>query len=143
MFLKSVAAILGFCFLTMSGAALAVYHAGVLVVNVNDKREGTHIFVPVPMLMADFGLLFVPKDAKMRIHDELGKHRELAVKMTKALADCPDGVFVEVEDPEDTVIIKKSGDDFIVDVKSKEENVYLKMPIAPTGRILSKLSEIQ
>ncbi len=143
MFLKAVAAILGFCLLTMIGVAFAVYHAGVLVVDVQDKREGSHIFIPVPMLMADFGLLFLPKENRMQIHEELAGHGEMARALARELADCPDGVFLEVEDGNEKVVIEKSGDNFIVDVNSKDESVYLKIPISSSGRILNKLAEMQ
>jgi hypothetical protein len=139
MFGKALAGILGFCFLMFVGMGIVVYQSGILIVNVHDKAEGRHIFVPVPMLLADFGLNFVPNDARMRIHDRIGSHSKMVAAMAEQLSQCPDGTFVEVESGRDHVVVKKSGGDLVVEVNSEDEEVYLQLPLKPVGRIVEKI----
>jgi len=139
MFGRALAGILGFCFLMFVGMGIVVYQSGILIVNVHDKAAGKHIFVPVPMLLADFGLNFVPNHARMRIHDEVGPHSKMVAAMAEQLSRCPDGTFVEVESGRDHVVVRKSGGDLIVEVNSENEEVYLQLPLKPVGRIIEKI----
>ena len=46
-----------------------------------------------------------------------------------ALEQCPDGVFVEVVDPGEHVVIAKSGSSIIVDVNDPDETVHVAVPL--------------
>ena len=46
-----------------------------------------------------------------------------------ALEQCPDGVFVEVIDPGEHVVIAKSGGAIVIDVNDPDETVHVAVPL--------------
>lgn len=86
----------------------AVMNASVVVVDVQDS-DGTHIVVPVPLALAQLGLAFAPDEVKyVQIH-EASRYMPYAQRIVQELSDAPDGVFVEVQDGDDHVIVAKEG----------------------------------
>lgn len=141
MFGKALLGILGVCLVIFAGVGILVYESGILIVDVQDKAAGHHFYVPVPMLLADAGLNLVPKATYRQMQRELAPHRNLLMAVSRELANCPDGRFVEVETAKEHVVVQKSGDDFLVDVVTPDEEVHLKVPLSPTERILGKLTD--
>lgn len=123
-------------------AAGTLFHfTGVLVVNVKDKDH--HIYLPVPMLLVRGAIRMIPEKAQAQIHapDELRQNRAAILAAAKALVNCPDGNFVEVESRDQTVEITKKNGNLYVDVTSPQEEVHLQVPIEATGATLADLSQ--
>lgn len=86
----------------------AVMNASVVVVDVRDS-DGTHIVVPVPLALAQLGLAFAPDEVKYVSVREARRYMPHVSRIVQELSNAPDGVFVEVEDGDDRVIVAKEG----------------------------------
>lgn len=140
MFAKVLLGILAFCAVMFGVAGIVVYQSGILIVDVNDKVAGHHVYLPVPMLLADVGLTLMPSSSYQDLQRELGPHREVLKALSRELANCPDSTFVEVQTRQENVKIAKEGDDLIVNVVSPDANVHIEVPLSSTERIFSKLT---
>src|SRR5262245_11223321 len=140
MFLKIAAFILAGYSFVFGLFAIVALQSGIAVVNVTNHRDGSHFFVPVPMVLGSVGLSLLPKKALYDVRREIGPHRELIDAAIQELRECPDGPFVEVQGKREQVKIEKSGDNLIVNVHSKREDVYVKVPLRGTQKMLAQLS---
>lgn len=107
---------------------------GVIVVDVKEGGPGGHhIVVPVPLVLAQAGLVAVPAFApkeSFRIPDaEALQHVGLAREVIQALRQAPDGEFVRVEDGEETVVVAKRGRSLQVTVDGRREKVSVNLPL--------------
>ena len=118
-------------------AAGAVAVTGVAVVDVQERRGGGHIYVPVPLALAQVAAAFVPEH-KTRLHlgHEATRYLSVAREMLSALGDAPDGELVQVEEPGHRVSIVKEGRTLRIHVADKGERVDVNVPI---GAALSML----
>lgn len=140
MFAKALLGILGISAILFGAAGIVVFQSGILIVDVDQKTEGHHIYVPVPMLLADFGLSFVPPSAFKNVQRELGPHKEIIQALSREMVNCPDATFVEVQTSRENVKISKEDDSLIVNVVTPDENVHIEVPISSTDRILNKIA---
>lgn len=103
---------------------------GIVVVDVREGGPaGTHIVVPVPLVLAQAALTFVPEE-KVRVKmDRAEKYLPLAREMVEALAQGPDGELVRVEEPGEEVVITKEGDTLHVRVHDKDDDVTVNVPL--------------
>jgi hypothetical protein len=118
--------------LSVPAALLAgVASLGIVVVDVREGGpDGTHIVVPVPLVLAQGALLFVPEE-KVRVKmDRAEKYLPLARELVEALAEGPDGELVRVEEPGEEVVITKKGDTLEVRVQDKNDDVAVNIPLA-------------
>jgi hypothetical protein len=58
------------------------------------------------------------------------------------LTRCEDGVFVEVESYDETVLIAKRGKALVIDVESEDESVHITVPLATVKHVVSKIERI-
>lgn len=116
------------------------YFTGVLVVDVRDKRHDNHIFVPVPMLLVRSVAHFLPDDVHGRAPLELRENSDLVLAASRALQDCPDGEFVRVESLDKNVLIRKDGDELIIDADTPRKEVHIRIPLDATGETLAELA---
>ena len=116
------------------------YFTGVLVVDVRDKRHHDHVFVPVPMLLVRGLVHFLPGDTRIRAPRPFRENRDLVLAASRALKDCPDGEFVRVESPNKNVLIRKDGDELIIDADSPDDEVHIRVPLDATGETLAELT---
>ncbi|HEY2944950.1 MAG TPA: hypothetical protein VGN09_21130 [Vicinamibacteria bacterium] len=104
---------------------------GVMIVDVRDK-DGTHIVVPVPLLLAETAARFAPtKAAEVNVNRQLTRARRylpVAEEVLAALAVGPDGELVRVDDRDEHVRITKAGDVLQVRVESPRETVAVNVP---------------
>jgi hypothetical protein len=113
-------------------AALAAGAAslGVMVVDVREGGpDGHHILVPVPLVLAEAGLAFVPAN-KTTVPREAMKHLPVAREVMEALLSGPDGEFVRVEEDRQTVVISKKNGKLHVHVTEEGQDVTLNLPAA-------------
>ena len=106
---------------------------GIVVVDVREGGpDGTHVVVPVPLVLAQAAVALAPVMApedKMRIPDEALEHMGLAREVLQALAAAPDGELVRVEERNETVVITKEGRSLHVRVTGDTENVSVNVPL--------------
>jgi hypothetical protein len=117
--------------LSVPAALLAgVASLGIVVVDVREGGpDGTHIVVPVPLVLAQGALLFVPEE-KVRVKlDRAEKYLPLARELVEAIAEGPDGELVRVEEPGEEVVITKMGDTLLVRVHDKNDDVTVNVPL--------------
>jgi hypothetical protein len=117
--------------LSVPAALLAtVASLGVVVVDVREGgAAGSHIVVPVPLVLAQGALAFVPEDtARVPIH-EAGRYLPLAKEVLEALRQGPDGELVRVEEPGEEVVITKVGETLRIRVKNQADDVMVNVPL--------------
>jgi len=106
---------------------------GIVVVDVREGGPGgTHVVVPVPLVLAQAAVALAPAMApedKMRVPDEALEHMGLAREVLEALAAAPDGELVRVEERKETVVITKEGRSLRVHVTGERENVSVNVPL--------------
>ena len=130
--------------LVMVGIALltglVAYSEGAVMVYVHEKKpEGHLIWVPVPALLVDLGVRFVPEE---RLQDALRDLRPWLPAIEAAsheLERCPDGLLVEVKDRTDHVMVSKGGDVLRVDVDSETDTVHVSVPISLIESVAARL----
>ena len=132
----------GFAILLLGSGLLVagtVAATGLVTVNVHDKAEGTHIYLPVPAALVYLGMDLLPlvvEDHELEnMRRDMGEWGPFVAATLEGLADCPDGVLVDVRDRDETVRIVKEGRSFEIRVRSRNESVDITVP----ARLLSKV----
>src|SRR5262249_36376125 len=112
-------------------AAGSVAATGVVVVDVKEARDGSHIVVPVPLALAQAAAAFVP-DTKthVRIPAQAERYLPGARQVLAELANAPDAELVSVEEREERVSIRKEGDRLRIHVEDHGEEVNVQVPIS-------------
>jgi hypothetical protein len=130
----------------LGGAALlcgaAAYSAGVVCVEVQEKRPGGHhIFLPLPALAGPAALAMIPA-RHMHMGNKHDVQQVLPVVQLAAeeLANCPDGPLVDVESTHETVHIKKDGGYLTIDVDDPQETVHVAVPLRIVGTMAGQLA---
>jgi hypothetical protein len=111
-------------------AGAAVSSEGFIHIKVHEKKaDGTNLSLIVPAALVPATLHFLPrahlKDASANIRPYL----PIIDAAIPALEDCPDGVFVEVKDPQEHVLIQKVSGSIVIDVNDHEEIVHVSVPL--------------
>jgi hypothetical protein len=104
---------------------------GVMVVDVREGGpNGHHIFVPVPLVLAQAAVALAPAD-KLQVPDrDVIEHIGVAREILEALAKAPDGELVRVEERDEQVVITKEGSSIHVRVHgNKGEDVNVNVPL--------------
>jgi hypothetical protein len=112
----------------VGGAALS--SEGFLRIKVDEKQpDGTHLSLIVPAALVPATLHFVPRQHLAEASRNVRPYLPIIDAAIPALEDCPDGVFVEVTDPHEHVVISKSGGSLVIDVNDTGETVHLTVPL--------------
>jgi hypothetical protein len=112
----------------VAGAALS--SEGFIAVKVHEKRsDGTHLSLIVPAALVPATLHFVPKNDLKDAGRELRPYLPVVDAAIPALQDCPDGVLVEVKDPQEHVLIQKIGGSVVIDVNDHGDMVHVSVPL--------------
>jgi hypothetical protein len=119
------------------GMVLLVGATGVMVVDVQEGGiDGSHFVIPVPLVLAQAVMTFVPDEAKYIECPEFAPYQDLAVKILKELERIPDGVLVEVEDGSESVRVWKEGSLIRVSVQDDHESVDCRFPIKSALQVI-------
>lgn len=122
-----------------SACTVVVLNAGVGSVSL--KNEEITLWLPLPMVLAEAGVWFLPSEDLEDVRRELAPVKELVLAGMAELQGCPDAILVEVKTSEETVLIQKEGNDLIVDVDSLSGGeVHLELPIRSLERILRSVA---
>ena len=105
---------------------------GVVLVDVKEGQpDGSHIVVPVPLLLAQAAMSFAPDEARYVSCPQFARYQKVALTVLEELEHAPDGVLVEARDGAESVTISKEGKVLRINVEdgggeSVEVNVPLK-----------------
>ena len=112
----------------VGGAALS--SEGFIHVKVNEKAaDGHHINLIVPAALVPLGLKFVPRQNLAEAAQNLRDNMAIIDAALPALEQCPDGVFVEVTEPGERVLVAKVGGSIVIDVTDPDETVLVSVPL--------------
>ncbi len=117
------------------------FHSGIAVIDVRDKVEGKHVFIPVPVGLLNHGINMLPGQMLHQVRGELGPHHRIIQKLSTELEKIPDTDFVEIRKSNERILISKSGRNLIIDVDTPNESVYVRVPIRSTGALIAKLAD--
>jgi hypothetical protein len=112
-------------------AAGSVAATGVVVVDVREARNGSHIVVPVPLALAQVAAAFVPLEkTHVRLPPKAVQYMPVAKQVLAALAEAEDGELVRVEEHNEKVSIRKEGNILKIQVDDNGEHVRVQVPIS-------------
>jgi hypothetical protein len=112
----------------VGGAALS--SEGFVHVAVHDiQRDCKNFTVIVPAALVPLTLRFVPQHHFEEASEDLRSYMPIIDAAITALGRCPDGVFVEVFDPGEHVVISKVGGSIVIDVNDPGETVHVAVPL--------------
>jgi hypothetical protein len=112
----------------VTGAALS--SEGFIHVNVNEKAaDGHHINLIVPAALVPVTLRFVPRQHLAEAAQNLRANMTLIDAALPALEQCPDGVFVEITEPGEHILVAKSGGSIVIDVNDADDSVRVSVPL--------------
>ena len=124
----------------IGGAALS--SEGFIYVNVQEKHPGgTHVNVFVPAALVPTALHFVPRHHFADSSHDMREALPIIDAAIPALNDCPDGVFVEVKDPGEHVVVTKRGGSIVVDVNDPDETVHVSVPLRAAQSAIHQIAE--
>jgi hypothetical protein len=131
----------GFFAACVLAAGVWAYRAGVAVVSVHEKKDGgARVHVPVPMAIVDAATLLAPRDRLPELPPEAANARPVIGDILRELADCPDAVLVEVETPDEHVVIAKRNGRFEIKVNADDADVSISLP-ARSMRTIARIVE--
>jgi hypothetical protein len=118
--------ILGTAF--VAGAALS--SEGFIAVRVHEKGpDGKNINLFVPAAAVPVALRFVPREHRAEASENVRPYLPIIDAAIPALEQSPDGVFVEVVDNDEHVLISKRGGSLVIDVNDREDMVHVSVPL--------------
>jgi hypothetical protein len=118
--------------------ALVFGATGVAVVNVQESGPGgTHLVIPVPLVLAQVALTFAPHEAKYVECSDFAPYAPLAEKIVAELRKAPDFTLIEVQEDDQHVMIKKVGKFLEVNVEERGETVHCRVPLKAAERFLA------
>lgn len=124
----------------VAGAALS--SEGFIHVKVREKQaNGTKVNLIVPAALLPTVLHFVPKEKLHQGGQDVRQALPIIDAAVPALEDCPDGVLVEVTDPNEHVLVAKSGRSLVVDVDDLEDEVHVSVPLRAAQSTIHVLAE--
>jgi hypothetical protein len=135
-----IAGVLAFCLISV--VSLAVYQSGFLIVNVRDQETGKHFLAPVPMFAINLAMEMIPDYRLQRFSANLPTPALQLERAGKNLLDCPDGVFVEIDNQHDHVRVEKRNGNMILSANTPDKNVFIQVPIASTTRALARIVQV-
>jgi len=120
--------------LALAGAALG--SATWIVVDVKEG-DGPRIVVPVPLFAVEVAASLVPEQrTRVSLPQEAARVLPAAARICRELREAPDGVLVEVEDRDETVLISKVEDDLQIKVRGPRETVDVTLPLDAVEEII-------
>jgi hypothetical protein len=128
---------------TVLVAGAAVSSEGFIHVKVHEKQtNGINVNLFVPAALGTTALHFIlDRDLTERDSNELRSCLPVIDAAIPALYDSPDGVLVEVEDPDDHVLVQKIRGSIVVDVNDSEDVVHVSVPLRAAQSAIHQIAE--
>lgn len=95
-------------------------HRSLVLVDV-DAADGPHLVIPMPLILAEGAVHFVPDEVKFVEAPEVAEYLPDAERIVEALRRAGDGVYVEVLERDEYVHVSKDGDELRVRVREGNE----------------------
>jgi len=112
----------------VAGAALS--SEGFIAIRVHEKQaDGTHLSLIVPAALVPATLHFVPRAKLKDAGSDIRPYLPIIDAAIPALEDTPDGILVEVRNPQEHVLIQKVGGSVVIDVNDHNEIVHVSVPL--------------
>lgn len=119
-----------------------LFQDGVVTVNVQEKqKDGDHVFVMAPAVLAAWGVKFVPDDAWKDVPQEAREAFPAIIAAADKLSDLPDFTLVEVQGRHETVKVQKINGSIVVDVDSDHESVHVAVPLRAVRHTIANLGD--
>ena len=123
----------------VAGAALS--SEGFIHVRVHEKHPGgDNVFVIVPAAVVPLAVRFVPHDKLADASEQVRPYIPIIDAAIPALEDSPDGIFVEVTDDDEHVVVSKSGGSLVIDVNDHDEVVHVSVPLRAAQSSIHQLA---
>lgn len=123
----------------VAGAALS--SEGFIHVRVHEKHPGGHnVFVVVPAAVVPFAERFVPREKLSQASEQIRPCLPVIDAAIPALEQAPDGVFVDVTDDEEHVVVAKSGGSMVIDVNDEDDVVHVSVPLRAAYSAIHQLA---
>ena len=120
--------------------SVAVYRGGAIRVHVVEKRDGgKKLRLFVPGVVVPVALWAAPDKQLARAMEQAKPFLPALAALGRGLEDCPDAVFVEVDNAWEKVRVEKRGDAILVNVVSEREDVRVSLPIYVIRSLAEKL----
>ena len=109
---------------------LVAYSEGAVTVYVREKQpQGTRIWLPVPALLVELGMMFAPPAKLREASTQIRPWLPAIEAASHELARCPDATLVEVKNATEHVLISKQADILWIDVDDDNDTVHVSVPI--------------
>jgi len=104
--------------------------SSVLIVEVTPE-QGPRIVIPVPYAILRAGLALAPRDIRQMAIPELAPHADDFERIVDVLQEAPDGVFIQIESPNEQVTVSKEAGAIRVAVLDRDDTqVHAALPLA-------------
>jgi hypothetical protein len=134
--------------LALGAGSVALLAGGILCsegfvrVDVRETRpEAHHIFVVAPAMLAPIGAHFVPKAKLKEASAQVRPWMPVIRAALTSLREQSDLTLVEVNDPQEHVVVKKYGGDIVVDVAEEDENVHVSVPLRAMASTIEVIAD--
>jgi hypothetical protein len=132
---------LGFMGTAVVGGAM-LCSEGFMSIKVHEKQPGgTNVYVVLPAAIVPAALEFVPNHHLAKASEQVQQYMPIIDAALPALEECPDGVLVEVVDPNEHVLVTKKGGSVVVDVNDSTEVVHVAVPLRAAMSTLHEIAE--
>ncbi|HXO19206.1 MAG TPA: hypothetical protein VOA87_04690 [Thermoanaerobaculia bacterium] len=119
-----------------SGLLLAatVAASGLVTVQVHEKEDGRHFYLPVPAAFLHAGIAFlplaIPAGERAHMRAELDCKGPALAALFREIERCPDAVLVDVLDHGQSVRFVKEGRTLTVRVRGGDADVDVSLPVS-------------
>lgn len=142
--LKHAGIVVGAVVLIVVGMALVAgavaFSAGSVRVRVMEKKPGgDHVNLVLPALAVPLGMKLMPEEARREATAQMRPWAPAIRAAAETLADSPDAVLFEVQDPHEYVRIEKRNGKLLIDVDTDAETVHLSFPLRLLAGVAAEL----
>jgi hypothetical protein len=112
---------------------------GIAIVDVSENAPGgNHIVVPVPMVLAQVVVPFMPHDLRsVDAPRDLERWLPVLERCATELGDQPDFVLAEVTTPEEHLVLRKAGGELLLDLQERSgAEVHCRVPLQSVSRVV-------
>jgi hypothetical protein len=125
----------------VAGAALS--SEGFMAIRVHEKQaNGTHVNLIIPAAVVPATLHFVPRQKLKDAGRDIRPYLPIIDAAIPALEDTPDGVLVEVRDPNEHVLIQKIGGSIVIDVNDHNDIVHVSVPLRAAQSSIHQIAAV-
>ena len=127
---------------TVAVGGAMISSEGFIHVQVHEKQaDGTNVRLIVPAAIVPLALRFIPNRHLAQASANLRPYLPVVDAAIPALEDCPDGVLVEVIDPQEHVKVAKEGGSIVVDVNDSDDIVHVAVPLRAARSSLHEIAK--